>query len=64
MSLCFYLKKVKQGSIYWLALDGGNLLYIGVCLKNISDLEPTVGITSLIFPIQKTKNIQIRSNPK
>jgi DNA-binding Lrp family transcriptional regulator len=54
------LKLAKHGSIYWLALGGGNFLYIGAYLKNIGELEtlvnyvkekaallePTVGITS------------------
>ncbi len=52
-------KLEKHGSIYWLALGGGNVLYIGAYLKNIAELdslvhfvkeeaempEPTVGIT-------------------
>ncbi|MGA3112540.1 MAG: winged helix-turn-helix transcriptional regulator, partial [Candidatus Bathyarchaeia archaeon] len=52
-------KLEKNGSIYWLALGGGNVLYIGAYLKNIAELEglvrfvkeaaqtpePTVGIT-------------------
>jgi DNA-binding Lrp family transcriptional regulator len=29
-----------QGSIYWVALAGGNQLYVGAYLKNISELEP------------------------
>ena len=52
-------KLEKNGSIYWLALGGGNVLYIGAYLKNIAELdrlvrfvkeaaqmpEPIVGIT-------------------
>ena len=52
-------KLEKNGSIYWLAIGGGNVLYIGAYLKNIGELgvlvqfvketaempEPTVGIT-------------------
>jgi DNA-binding Lrp family transcriptional regulator len=55
----------KHGSIYWLAIGGGNFLYIGAYLKSITELEPlvdyvkktagllepTVGITSLAYPI-------------
>jgi DNA-binding Lrp family transcriptional regulator len=35
-------KLEKQGSIYWLAAGGGNVLYIGSYLKHISELEPLV----------------------
>ena len=35
-------KLEKNGSIYWLAIGGGNFLYIGAYLKNISELEPLV----------------------
>jgi len=56
-------KLQKQGSIYWLAVGDGNVLYIGAYLKNIAELEaparyvkeqaempePNVGIT--ISPI-------------
>jgi DNA-binding Lrp family transcriptional regulator len=64
----------KQGSIYWLAVGGGNVLYIGAYLKNIAELEPlvsfiketaempepTVGIT--FSPIPSTlKNIKIET---
>lgn len=35
-------KLEKHGSIYWLALGGGNVLYIGAYLKNIAELEPLV----------------------
>ena len=52
-------KLAKNKSIYWLAVGGGNILYIGAYLKNIAELEalsrfiketaempePTVGIT-------------------
>ena len=57
-------KLEKHGSIYWLAIGGGNVLYIGAYLKNIADLdtlvhfvkeaaempEPTVGITVSPIP--------------
>ncbi len=61
-------KLEKHGSIYWLALGGGNILYIGAYLKNIAELdslahyvkeaaeipELTVGITvSPIPPFMK-----------
>jgi DNA-binding Lrp family transcriptional regulator len=36
------LKMEKQGSIYWLAVGGGNVLYVGAYLRNISELEPLV----------------------
>jgi DNA-binding Lrp family transcriptional regulator len=35
-------KLEKHSSIYWLALGGGNVLYIGAYLKNIAELEPLV----------------------
>ena len=35
-------KLEKQGSIYWLAVGGGNVLYIGAYMRNISELEPLV----------------------
>ena len=52
-------KLEKNGSIYWLAIGGGNIFYIGAYLKNIAELEglvrfikeaaqipePTVGLT-------------------
>ncbi len=57
-------KLEKHGSIYWLAIGGGNILYIGAYLKNIVELdalarfvketadmpEPTVGITTSPVP--------------
>jgi len=57
-------KLEKQGSIYWLAVGGGNVLYTGSYLKNIAELdglvrfvkekaqipEPTVGITTSPMP--------------
>lgn len=57
-------KLAKQGSIYWLALGGGNVLYIGAYLRHISELdelvhfvkdvcvmpEPTVAITTSPVP--------------
>jgi DNA-binding Lrp family transcriptional regulator len=67
-------KLEKNGSIYWLAIGGGNIFYIGAYLKNIAELEglvrfikeaaqipePTVGITA--FPIPPFVNMGI--NPK
>jgi Lrp/AsnC family leucine-responsive transcriptional regulator len=58
------LKLAKHGSIYWLAVGGGNFLYIGAYLRSITELEPlvnyvketagllepTVGITSFASP--------------
>ena len=57
-------KLEKQGSIYWLTVAGGNVLYIGAYLRNIAELdglvrfvketaemtEPTVGITTSPIP--------------
>jgi DNA-binding Lrp family transcriptional regulator len=57
-------KLEKQDSIYWLAVAGGNILYIGAYLRNIAELdglvkfvketaeipEPTVGITGSPMP--------------
>ena len=57
-------KLEKNGSIYWLAIGGGNIFYIGAYLKNIAELEglvrfikeaaqmpePTVGITVSPMP--------------
>ena len=57
-------KLAKHGSIYWLALGGGNVLYIGAYLKHIAELEglvrfvkkaadmpePTVGLTTSPVP--------------
>ena len=57
-------KLQKQGSIYWLAVGGGNVLYIGAYLRNIAELdslvhfiketadmpEPTVAITTSPIP--------------
>jgi DNA-binding Lrp family transcriptional regulator len=67
-------KLQKQGSIYWLAVGGGNFLYMGAYLKNIVELEslarfvkekaempePTVGITFSPIP-SFLKNIEIDS---
>jgi Lrp/AsnC family leucine-responsive transcriptional regulator len=53
-------KLAAQGSIYWLAVGGGKVLYIGVSLRNINELaqvvqylkevagipEPTVGLVA------------------
>ena len=58
------MKLEKHGSIYWLAIGGGNFLYIGAHLKNIVELEalvsfikeaammpePTVGLTFSPLP--------------
>lgn len=69
-------KLEKQGSIYWLAVGGGNYLYIGVYLKDISELEslvnyvkeaaempePNVGLTSIPLntPIAACEKIDTR----
>ncbi len=67
-------KLQKQGSIYWLAVGGGNFLYMGAYLKNIVELEslarfvkekaempePTVGITFSPIP-SFLKNLKIDS---
>lgn len=59
----------KHGSIYWLAIGGGNFLYIGAYLKSITELESlvdyvkktagllelTVGLTSWVYPINVNK---------
>ena len=61
-------------SIYWLAVGGGNVLYIGAYLRNISELEtvarfvketaempePTVGITFSFIP-PALMNIQVET---
>jgi DNA-binding Lrp family transcriptional regulator len=70
-------KLERQGSIYWLAVGGGNMLYIGAYLKTISDLEPlarfvkenaempepTVGLTGSPVPAL-LKNARINPNTK
>jgi DNA-binding Lrp family transcriptional regulator len=57
-------KLAKQGSIYWLAVAGGNVLYVGAYLRDIAELdglarfvketaempELTVGITTSPIP--------------
>ncbi len=57
-------KMEQQGSIYWLAVAGGNVLYVGAYLKNLSELEllvrfvketadmpePIVGLTGFPMP--------------
>ncbi len=68
-------KLSKQGSIYWLAVAGGNVLYIGAYLRNIAELdglvrfvretaempEPTVGLTTFpIPPYMLTMDIQTK----
>jgi DNA-binding Lrp family transcriptional regulator len=35
-------KLEKQGSIYWLAVAGGNILYVGAFIRNVAELEPLV----------------------
>ena len=58
------MKLEKQGAIYWIAIGGGNFLYIGAILKTIAELEalvsfikeaammpePTVGLTCSPLP--------------
>lgn len=67
-------KLEKHGSIYWLALGGGNILYVGAYLKNIAELqelvhyakeaaqmpEPTVGLTFSPIP----PNMKFPLNPE
>ena len=67
-------KLQKHGSIYWLSVGGGNVLYIGAYLKNIAELEPlvrfikekaempepTVGITFSPMPLL-LKNMKVDS---
>jgi DNA-binding Lrp family transcriptional regulator len=57
-------KLETQGSIYWLAIGGGNILYIGAFLRSVSELdglvrfvkesaeipEPIVGLTGSPMP--------------
>lgn len=57
-------KLKSNGSIYWLSVAGGNVLYVGAFIRNISELdelarfvkkeaeisEPTVGITTSPIP--------------
>jgi DNA-binding Lrp family transcriptional regulator len=68
-------KLEKHGSIYWLAVGGGNILYIGAYLKQIMELEPlvsfikenaqmpepTVGITFSPIPPELT-HLQIETS--
>lgn len=68
-------KLEAQGSIYWLAVGGGNVLYIGAYLRDIAELgslarfvkeaaqmpEPTVGLTGSPMPAFM-KNVHF--NPK
>jgi Lrp/AsnC family leucine-responsive transcriptional regulator len=35
-------KMKTQGSIYWLAIGGGNYLYIGAYIRSLTELEPLV----------------------
>jgi len=35
-------KLEKQGSVHWLAVAGGNILYVGVFLRNIAELDGVV----------------------
>lgn len=66
-------KLEKHGSIYWLAVAGGNVLYVGAYIRNIGELdelsrfvkenagmpEPTVAITgSPIPPEMKNRNVK------
>lgn len=67
-------KLQKHGSIYWLSVGGGNVLYIGAYLKNIAELEmlvrfvketaempePTVGITFSPIPLF-LRNVKVDS---
>jgi DNA-binding Lrp family transcriptional regulator len=64
-------KLEKNGSIYWLAIGGGNSLYIGVYLKNIGELEtlvrfvkeaaempePTVGLAVSPVPLNMIRGV-------
>jgi DNA-binding Lrp family transcriptional regulator len=67
----------KQGSIYWIAVGGGNFLYIGAYLRNLGELEslvrfikekadmpePVVGLTGFPFP-PMLKNAKIDDKNK
>ncbi len=68
-------KLEKQGSIYWLAVAGGNTLYLGAYIRNIAELdglvrfiketaeipEPTVGLTTFPIPENlKVLNLQTK----
>jgi DNA-binding Lrp family transcriptional regulator len=46
-------KLAKHGSIYWLAIGGGNFLYVGAYLKNISELEPLVSYVKEFAGLQE-----------
>jgi DNA-binding Lrp family transcriptional regulator len=64
----------RQGSIYWLAIGGGNVLYVGAYISNLAELEslvryvqetaempePTVGLTGSPMP-RMMKNL--KQNP-
>ncbi|MGD0449987.1 MAG: AsnC family transcriptional regulator [Candidatus Bathyarchaeia archaeon] len=66
-------KLATHGSIYWLAVGGGKILYVGAYLRNINDLaplvqyvkdvlgipEPTIGIVAGVAPV----NIVVGSKP-
>jgi DNA-binding Lrp family transcriptional regulator len=70
-------KMENHGSIYWLAVAGGNFLYIAAYLKSLTEmealvrfvkenaeiLEPTVGLTGFPFP-PLLKNVKIDSKNK
>lgn len=70
-------KMENQGSIYWLAVGGGNFLYIGAYLKSLSEMEAlvrfvkenaeisesTVGLTGFPFP-PMLKNVKLDSTLK
>jgi DNA-binding Lrp family transcriptional regulator len=67
-------KLEKNKCVYWLAVGGGNFLYVGVYLHNIGEMdevvrfvkeitqmpEPTIGLTSSPLPFP-TKNINFDS---
>ena len=70
-------KLEKQGSIYWLAVAGGNILYVGAFIKNIAELdglvkfvkenaeipEPTVAITGSPIPLA-LRNLKLQLQTK
>lgn len=67
-------KLEKHGSIYWLTVAGGNILYIGAYIRNIAELdglvrfvrenaempEPTVAITTSPIP-PGLQNLEIKT---
>jgi DNA-binding Lrp family transcriptional regulator len=64
-------KLQQHGSIYWLAIGGGNFLYVGAYLRNISELEslvsyikkeagmpePIVGLTYSVAPFPVVRSV-------